>query len=191
MTWLAGVDGCPAGWFRACRETETGELRFDLLRDVRALTEADPRPALKTVEHIVEFVDIMPTLAVAAGIPDVPHCESIVNDHVKLCSDGFSSYESLGANASEPETDGMAMTIQDRGKGVRGFSLRTSRFRYNRWMIGDPEDPAKTAWRDFIADELYDHTVDPDENFNMIGDPLFGDVIAHFESILKSKISFL
>ena len=31
MAWVAGADGCKGGWFRALRETETGELHFDLV----------------------------------------------------------------------------------------------------------------------------------------------------------------
>ena len=60
MTWLAGIDGCPAGWFRACRETESGELRFDLLCDVRALTEADPRPEVVALDMPVGLAESGP-----------------------------------------------------------------------------------------------------------------------------------
>ena len=43
MAWVAGVDGCRAGWFRASRETQTGELHFAVIPSVAALLEAEPR----------------------------------------------------------------------------------------------------------------------------------------------------
>lgn len=45
MSWIAGVDGCPSGWFRICRETESGELRFDVVKNVRDLVRRDPQPS--------------------------------------------------------------------------------------------------------------------------------------------------
>ena len=35
MVWAAGADGCKGGWFRASRETESGELHFDLIEEAR------------------------------------------------------------------------------------------------------------------------------------------------------------
>lgn len=40
MTWLAGVDGCRAGWFRVARETTSGALAFEVLEEADALMTA-------------------------------------------------------------------------------------------------------------------------------------------------------
>ena len=50
MTWLAGVDGCRAGWFRACRETATGELRFDVLQTATDLVRTEPHPEVVALD---------------------------------------------------------------------------------------------------------------------------------------------
>ncbi|MEM9174771.1 MAG: DUF429 domain-containing protein [Myxococcota bacterium] len=50
MTWVAGVDGCPRGWFRVCRETETGALRFDVLETVPELLARAPRPSVVALD---------------------------------------------------------------------------------------------------------------------------------------------
>lgn len=42
MTWVAGVDGCRAGWFRVARDPASGELRFDVVREARELLGAPP-----------------------------------------------------------------------------------------------------------------------------------------------------
>ncbi len=44
MVWVAGADGCKRGWFRASRETRTGELRFDVHEEASDLLRAAPSP---------------------------------------------------------------------------------------------------------------------------------------------------
>ena len=44
MVWVAGADGCKRGWFRASRETKTGELRFDVFGSASDLLRAAPSP---------------------------------------------------------------------------------------------------------------------------------------------------
>lgn len=44
MVWVAGADGCKRGWFRAARETGSGELHFDVFREAHQLLRAAPSP---------------------------------------------------------------------------------------------------------------------------------------------------
>jgi iduronate 2-sulfatase len=46
------------------------------------------------------------------------------------------------------------------GKKLMGYSMRTERYRFTRWVLRD--DPSKVE-----AVELYDHKVDPQENQNL------------------------
>lgn len=46
MSWVAGVDGCRKGWIRVCRESQTGQLAFDVLETVEELVERAPHPAI-------------------------------------------------------------------------------------------------------------------------------------------------
>lgn len=50
MSWLSGVDGCRAGWFRACREDLTGELRFGVVENVADLVRSAPYPTIVAVD---------------------------------------------------------------------------------------------------------------------------------------------
>jgi predicted RNase H-like nuclease len=50
MVWIAGVDGCRKGWFRVCRETETGKLRFDVIEEVEGLVTSEPRPVVVALD---------------------------------------------------------------------------------------------------------------------------------------------
>ena len=50
MTWLAGVDGCPSGWFRICRNSRTGELRSDVLANSAGLLSVEPSPAVLAID---------------------------------------------------------------------------------------------------------------------------------------------
>ena len=48
--WLAGVDGCRAGWFRAARHTESGELRFEVIASAAALFTRAPRAGVVALD---------------------------------------------------------------------------------------------------------------------------------------------
>lgn len=50
MVWVAGIDGCRAGWFRASRETDSGGLRFDVARSLEDLMSRSPQPAVMGVD---------------------------------------------------------------------------------------------------------------------------------------------
>jgi predicted RNase H-like nuclease len=50
MSWIAGADGCRAGWFRVCRHRATGELRFDVLATVRELLHTAPAPRVLGID---------------------------------------------------------------------------------------------------------------------------------------------
>lgn len=50
MVWIAGVDGCPAGWFRISREIDTGRLEFRILPDATSLLDVEPCPTLLAID---------------------------------------------------------------------------------------------------------------------------------------------
>ncbi len=56
-TWLAGVDGCSAGWIRVARNTRSGEVRVDLLRDVDEIASAPPRPRVVAIDMPIGLPD--------------------------------------------------------------------------------------------------------------------------------------
>lgn len=52
----------------------------------------------------------------------------------------------------------------NRGQRLMGYSMRTERYRFTRWVARD--DHSKV-----VATELYDHQTDPQENTNIAADP--------------------
>jgi iduronate 2-sulfatase len=107
------------------------------------------KQAGKSTEALVEFVDIYPTLAELAGLPLPGHLEG-------------TSFKPLLENPRAPGKPA-AFSQYPRGK-LMGYSMRTDRHRFTRWV--DRKDMSKVK-----AVELYDHRADPQENVNIAKDP--------------------
>jgi iduronate 2-sulfatase len=99
---------------------------------------------------LVEFVDIYPTLAESAGLALPPHLEG-------------TSLKSLLANPNRPwKTAVFSQFPRKHGQqNLMGYSMRTDRYRFTRWVNRD--DHSK-----MVAEELYDHDSDPQENTNIV-----------------------
>lgn len=106
----------------------------------------------------VELLDLYPTLADLCGLKAPAECQGI----------------SLRPLLADPATpwDRPAYTQVHRGN-VRGYSVRTDRWRYTEW--GD--DGAAGV-------ELYDHKADPDEETNLARDAQHADTIAQLKPLL-------
>jgi arylsulfatase A-like enzyme len=97
---------------------------------------------------LVEFVDIYPSLCALAGVPQPTHLEG-------------TSFGPLLDAPDRPWKPG-AFSQYPRGK-VMGYSLRTERYRFTRWVMrADGSEQAR---------ELYDHQSDPQENQNIAERP--------------------
>jgi len=57
MVWVAGADGCRRGWFRASRETRTGELRFDVHEKPSGLLRTAPSPRVLGIDIPIGLPD--------------------------------------------------------------------------------------------------------------------------------------
>jgi predicted RNase H-like nuclease len=55
--WVAGADGCKAGWICASRDTPSGEPRFDLVTTISALLELKPRPRVLCIDIPIGLPD--------------------------------------------------------------------------------------------------------------------------------------
>jgi len=96
---------------------------------------------------LVEFVDIYPSLCELAGLPLPSHLEG-------------TSFAPL-LDAPQRSWKKAAFSQYPRGK-VMGYSLRTDRYRFTRWLNQDGSETAR---------ELYDHQTDPQENTNIAERP--------------------
>jgi iduronate 2-sulfatase len=115
-------------------------------------------PGLKTAgahsRSIVEFVDIYPTLADLAGLPLPKHLEGISfkpvleNPGRTWKQAAFSQYPRPGSKSGSGQ--------------LMGYSMRTERHRFTVWVARNDASKVETI-------ELYDHTIDPQENQNLAG----------------------
>jgi len=101
-------------------------------------------------DRLVEFVDIFPTLCDLAGLEVPAQCE------------GRSVFSDPGREA--------AFTMNERRwqHENSGYSMRTDRYRYVRWV-----DPSG----EIVAEELYDYERGPAETRNRVDDPAYEDLL--------------
>lgn len=105
--------------------------------------KANGRPC----QSLVEFVDVYPTLCELARLP-VPKTLA-GRSLTPLLADPESSVKDA-AFSQFPR--------RHEGRDYMGYAMRTRRYRYVEWL--------DAATGELVARELYDHTIDPDENEN-------------------------
>ncbi|MFC2112333.1 sulfatase [Bacteroidota bacterium] len=116
--------------------------------------------------RIVEFVDIYPTLAGLCGLEPPEDL------------DGRSLKPLL--NSPDMEWNGSAFTQILRpgnGEPVMGRSIRTERWRYTEWNEGHD------------GQELYNHSIDPNEFTNLAGNPEYSEIIRQLRLQLEANTS--
>lgn len=116
-------------------------------------------------DSLTENVDIYPTLCELAGVPLPDHLEG--TSFVPLFHDPSRRWK--GASFSQ----------YPRGRDIMGYTMRTNRYRYTRWMRRpDHTVPwINTSSHTLVAEELYDYQSDPDESTNWATDAAHADVL--------------
>lgn len=77
----------------------------------------------------------------------------------------FSQYPRPGPVPSKnPDSD----QPHTRDTAIMGYSIRTDRFRFTAWLRFD-NITYRPDWDHIVAEELYDHKIDPSEDCNLIG----------------------
>lgn len=114
-------------------------------------------PSGKSSTALVEFVDIYPSLCELAGLPLPQHLEG--SSFAPLLKEPGREWKTA-AFSQYPRSHG--------GQQLMGYSMRTDRYRYTRWV--ERKSPDKV-----VAVELYDHTSDPQENQNVAGQAKYAE----------------
>lgn len=119
---------------------------------------SEPGAVQREVDAVVELIDIYPTVADLAGIerPGIVQGTSLVS-------------LAWGGPSLDPVQGAYTIT-------GGGASIRTDRFRYNRW--GERASPE--------AEELYDHRQDPSEHTNLARDPAYSQHLADMRQALDA-----
>ncbi len=109
------------------------------------------------VKHMVEFVDVYPTLVELAGLPAVAHAQG--TSAVPLLRDGARLWKSAVFSQFLRKGTWAAPDSQP----YMGYSLLTEDHHYVRWIHWETKV--------VVARELYDRRKDPNENENLAARP--------------------
>lgn len=114
---------------------------------------------------LVELVDLYPTLADLAGLPEVDALEG-------------TSFAPLLDKPEQPwKKAAFSMYLRRGREGYKGRSIRTDRWRYTEWR-----NPKGVG----AGNELYDHEADPQETVNLAQEPAHLGTVAALSAQLKA-----
>ena len=122
-------------------------------------------PGIKpgVAKGLVEFVDLLPTVADYCGVKPPPNLAG----------------QSLRPLLEDPSRPGKraVFTMVTRGPKHRGDSIRTDRWRYTEWSDG--------------SRELYDHSIDPEETKNLAAEPALNLIVRQLSEQMSKHITAL
>ena len=127
-----------------------------------------------TTDKLVELVDLLPTLVEAAGFDPLETCPE--NSHeVQLCTEGSSLIPLTKSPDRHDWKDAVFWQMpqksfnDDELPTQMGYAIRTAEYRYTEYVrIKYPtKGDYAPDWEDPVDhEELYDLTIDPQENWN-------------------------
>ncbi|XP_067667595.1 iduronate 2-sulfatase-like [Haliotis asinina] len=131
-------------------------------------------------EKLTEFVDLYPTLVEAAGLPKLNMCPPN-SQNVSLCTEGTSMVPLMTNPATNEWKTAAFSQYAEKSNGidgdaVMGYSMRTEMYRYTEWVNFKAMPLYRPMWDELQGVELYDHTKDPQENYNRADDPSYKDI---------------
>ncbi|XP_055701276.1 iduronate 2-sulfatase [Phlebotomus papatasi] len=175
------------------------------LRVPLIITTPDFRPKSKNrIDQPAELLDLFPTIVDLLDLPQVPQCTATNPIRQDLCTEGeslvpylknrnkrnlrkmaFSQYPRPGDYPTEKPNSDKPRLEEIR---IMGYSLRTHRFRYTLWIDFNPGNFTRN-WDKIFGEELYDHSLDPEENINLASRTQLNDIKMYLRSILKEKFN--
>lgn len=118
----------------------------------------------KKTSALVEFVDIYPFLCDAVGLPKPAHLQG--TSFMPLLSKPAMNWKKT------------AFSQYPRAGGVMGYSMRTDRYRYTKWLKPDGT---------VVATELYDLQKDPGATNNVAQDAAFKNALPELDALFAMK----
>ncbi len=152
---------------------QKGDLFEGSARVPMIVSSPGMKNAGRKTKAVTELVDLYPTIAELCDLPGP--------DHLK----GSSVVPALQA----PEHPGKdaAMTVawsrggqmhkEIKGKQIKGYTIRTSRYRYTEWNEGE------------FGAELYDYDGDPDEFTNLAGKAEHAETVSTMKKLLQRRVN--
>lgn len=199
-------------FYNALRSTLTVNEADHKCRTPSCSDEHGPGEKFQTTDALVEAVDLYATLAELAGLDVPPTCPP-EPFKIAFCTEGASLVPVI-KNVTSGKLGGADVTgmtssnftwkpavfsqyprpadsIRNNSGGPRladirimGYTMRTDRYRYTEWVAYDPS--TFSANMSHVYDrELYDHSIDPEENLNVANQTVFKDLVDHLAEQLR------
>ncbi|MCF7847983.1 MAG: sulfatase [Kiritimatiellales bacterium] len=121
-----------------------------------------------------EFVDIFPTLCELAGLPIPAVLEG--NSLKGVLDDPAATVREAAMGQFPRQVD---------GRPVMGYTLRSTRFRFIKWLAMDYQKGERSG--PLVLRELYDYRNDPYESVNLAGNPEYTAVVDRFELLFNER----
>jgi iduronate 2-sulfatase len=125
----------------------------------------------------VELVDVFPTLFDLASVPQHPQTE------------GKSLITLMDKDTKKGIAPKYAVSQFSRLKTVKGYSLRTDRYRYTEWHGNNYNSFKPYDEKNIQGKELYDYVKDPLESKNLIGTAEYKKIEEELKSMLKGHLA--
>ena len=165
----------------------------------------------RTLPQFVSLVDLLPSLAELAGLETVPACRPATTRATQTCTEGRSWAGLLDSNpgpawqdlafsqyprpARYPQQD--SDLPRERDIRYMGYSARwreagaAGGWRCTAWLGWRWNSTPHTNPRQLAGLELYDHTADPAENYNLSGEKRYAGILARCLDLLLLYIQNL
>lgn len=139
-------------------------------------------------DQLVEFVDLFPTLVEAAELDTISQCPED-SSNVLTCHEGTSLIPLVNnpTIALKKAAFSQAESPYPGSGRVMGYTMRTDQYRYTEWATFRYSPYYVANWRaDLSGVELYDHSIDPDENFNLADEEAYKTIREDLSTKLRT-----
>jgi iduronate 2-sulfatase len=156
------------GWHLGDHGQWTKHTNFERATRIPMIVKVPWMPGASQIDALTEAVDLYPTLLDLCGIPHPVQLEG----------------DSLVPLLEAPESVGDADAISQYPRsGNMGYSMRTDRYRYTEWRVGNSNI--------LVERELYDHFLDPLEDTNVVNHAEYAADVAVLEAQLQARLDEL
>jgi uncharacterized sulfatase len=126
----------------------------------------------RSCDALVEMVDIYPTVAELCGLPLPAHLKG--QSLVPILKETGDVPDDTALTVSWSRAEWMHPELKD--KKIKGYSIRSGRYRYTEWGGGEH------------GVELYDYEVDPEEYTNLARQPGQEETLARMRKLLAERV---